>query len=123
MAYKCEICKFDMRFTKEYKNNILKSVLKMLKSIFCNLKAFSFLCIHSIIIYFFTKRISTFLYESLNLLKKSFNPEAIMKLCHNITIFISILVGLKDIYVYYSKIFLRKRMCTMKFLPRTLNNS
>ena len=42
----CEICKTQMKYTKEFKNNIIKSFFKMIKTVFTNYKSFSFLCIH-----------------------------------------------------------------------------
>jgi len=113
---KCEICNSDIKYLKEYRNTIIKSVLKMIQSIVTSTKNLSILSIHSLIIFFFTKRISSFLYESLVLLKKSFHPEAVMKLIQNISIFFSIIVGLKDIYFYYTKMYYEKRKSIIKFL-------
>ncbi len=81
---KCEICNYDIKYNREYRNSIIKSLFKVLQSILTSAKNLSLLGIHGVIIYFFVKRIGPFLLESLLLLKRSFNPEEVMKLIHNI---------------------------------------
>jgi len=120
---KCEFCNYDMKYLIEYKNNIIKSLWSMVRSMFTSFKNISVLSIHFMIVFFFTKRISSFLYETFALLKTCFNPEAVMKFIQNISILFSILVGLKDIYLFYTNIYYEKRCSMIKFLQNADNNN
>jgi E3 ubiquitin-protein ligase DOA10 len=119
----CEICKYQMKYTKNYKNNLLQSILKMIKSIFGNFRNGLVLILHSIVIYFLVRRLKIFYREIINLYKKSFNifnPTILMNLTHNLTVLTSVLLGVNDIYMFYSKLYVTKRKCLISFLPKTV---
>lgn len=121
----CEICKYKMKYTKTYKNNLFLSVYKMVKAIFGNIKNGFLLVIHTIIIYFFIKRLKLFHSDFMKMFKKSFSffdPSLFMNVTHSITVLISILFGINDIYMFYKKLFVAKRKCLINFLPKSLEN-
>jgi hypothetical protein len=118
---KCEICKFQMRYTKNYKYDIFQSLIKLIKTIFGNLKNGLLLGLHSVIIYFLIKRLILFYKECAKNLKKnffSFTPSALINFVHNVTVLISILVGINDIYMFYHRLLQEKRRCLITFLPK-----
>lgn len=120
----CEICKYHMKYTKSYKNNFLHSIFKMLKLIFGNIRNGSILLLHSVIIYFLMKRLKLFYAEIVSLFKKKLRFSDInlfVNLLHNMTIFSSIILGLNDIYMFYSKLYFTKRKCLISFLPKSSN--
>ena len=115
---KCEICGFQMKYTKEYQNGIFKSFLESIKLIFRSWRRSANLVIHSIVLYYLNKRIILFINECMNILKHSFNSESAMELIHNITVFVSIIVALTELFNYYRKIFSKMRKCSMIFAKR-----
>ncbi len=118
----CEICKYQMKYTKSYKNNILISLLKMLKAIFGNVKNGLILLFHSIIVYFFIKRLKLFHSELIRIFKKSIsllNPSFCINVVHSFTVLVSILFGINDIYMFYKNLYVAKRKCLINFLPRS----
>lgn len=123
----CEICKYQMKYTKSYKNNLFLSVIKMIKSIFSNIKNGLILVLHSIIIYFLFRRLKLFYREIVDLFKKNLNflkiinPTFFINLTHNFTVLTSILLGLNDIYMFYSKLYVSKRKCLISFLPKSVD--
>lgn len=119
----CEICKYQMRYTKSYKYNIFRSIYKLLKTVFGNMKNACMLVLHSVVVYFLIKRLKLFYNELLLLFKKSFsifNPAFFISLTHNITVLASILLGINDIYMFYNKLLMEKRKCLINFLPKKI---
>lgn len=117
----CEICQCQMEFTKYYKNNILKSILKLIRNIFGSFKSIFNFSLHSLIVIYLIKRMRSLFDEYVSLFKKSLNfinPSFWINFIHNLTVLTSILVALNDIFSYYSKIFIAKRKCFIFFLPR-----
>jgi hypothetical protein len=117
----CEICKSQMRFTKYFKNNLMKSILKMLKNIFGSFKSIINFSLNSVIVFYLIKRMRMLIDEYMNLFKNFFNlinPSFWINFIHNITVLTSILVAMNDIISFYSKMFLSKRKCVTYFLPR-----
>jgi hypothetical protein len=118
---KCEICNYDIRYRKRYKYSIVESIIRLIKSTFSNVKNFAILIIHSVIIYYLMKRIRLFIKESLQLLKTKFKPSLLINISHNISILLSIILGLNDIYCFYNKMLSDKRKCKIEFLHRNSN--
>jgi hypothetical protein len=118
---RCEICKYEIRFTKYYKNNLLKSIFKMLKNIFGSFKNVLNLTLHSFIVFFLIKRLRMLFQEFTCICKRYVNfmqPSFWINFIHHITVLTSILVALNDIYSFYCKMLVTKRKCLVYFLPR-----
>jgi E3 ubiquitin-protein ligase DOA10 len=118
----CEICKYQMKYTKLFKHNYLLSLLKLLKKIFCSLKETGMLVFHMAILYLLINRLKLFFNECVKTFKKSFisiNPSAMVNLAHNIIVVLSILCGIYDLYNYYKKMLDVERKCEVKFLPKS----
>jgi hypothetical protein len=118
----CEICKYQMKYTKIYKNSIFQSIFKLMRTIFGNYKNCFILLFHSVITYFLIKRLKLFLHEFLSTFKKNFNifnPSIWINFTHNLTVLTSILIAINDIYMFYSKLLMQKRKCLINFLPRS----
>jgi len=115
---KCEICNYPMKYRQEFKNGIFKSLLETIKLIFKSWKRLGRFGIHMIILYYLNKRVALFIKECISLLNNPFNSESAMELIHNITIFISIVLALRDLYQYYNKLFYKMRVCSMIFMKR-----
>lgn len=115
----CEICKYQMKYTKSYKNNFFVSITKLIRSIFSSLKSTFLFGVHSVVLYFICKRFTLLLNELPRLLSKRRKPSFFMNLFHNITIFISIGMALDDIYNFYKQMYIRKRKCVVQFLQKS----
>ena len=117
----CEICKYNVRFTKYFKNNLLRSILKFLKYLFGSFKSVFNLAFHCVIFFFLIKRMKMFFDELMSIFKRCdnyFNPIFWMNLTHNITVLTSILVALNEIYNFYFKLLMTQRKCFISFFPR-----
>lgn len=112
----CEICKFQMRYTKTYKNNFFVSITKLLRSIFSNIKSTFLLGIHSVVIYFIFRRFSMIMNDIPKLFAKRARPSFWMNLFHNFTVCFSIIMAIDDIIRYYRNMYVQKRKCVVKFL-------
>lgn len=112
---RCEICKFEMRYIKQYKLSHIQSLLKMLKSLFSSTRNITFLILHSVVICLVYKRIKVFMYDMISIFKDLY-PKRFFLLMHNLTIFISMVLGLNDIFLFYNKLYNQKRDCVFKFL-------
>ena len=119
---KCEICHYDMKYIKEYENGVLISLLKSILKIFSSTKTIYYLIFHSVIIFFFLKRLNFVIkyWKSMNRKMLSL-PNNMMKLFHELAIFLSIYLGVGDIVKYYRKIFNENRIMTMNFLGKDSN--
>ena len=118
---KCEICNWEIRYRKSYKYSIFESLIRLIKSTFSNVKNCAILVIHSIIIYYLMKRFKLFIRESIQLFKTKFKPSLLINISHNVSILISIILGLNDIYCFYNKMLADKRKCKIEFLNRSTN--
>lgn len=114
----CEICKYQMRYTKTYKNNILVSMTKLIKSIFSNVKSTFLLGIHSLVMYFICKRFTMIVNDLPKLFAKRRKPSFWMNLFHNVTVCFSIIMAIDDILKFYRNMYVQKRKCVIKFLTK-----
>jgi len=119
----CEICKFEIKYTKHYKNNLLKSIYKMLKNIFGSLKNVCNLIIHFVIVFFLIKRLKMLLKEFSSIFKKFIlvnflQPSFWINFIHYFSVFTSIFIALNDLCSFYSKMLITKRKCIVYFLPK-----
>jgi len=114
----CEICKYQMRYTKTYKNNVFVSMMKLLKSIFCNFKSTFLLGTHSLVMYFICKRFTMIINDLPMLFAKRRKPSFWMNLFHNFTVCFSIIMAIDDIFKFYRNMYIHKRKCFVKFLTK-----
>ncbi len=117
----CEICKYQVRFTKYFKNNLFRSILKFLKYLFGSVKSVFNIAFHCVIFFLLIKRLRIFFDELMSIFKRCdnyFNPIFWMNLTHNITVLTSILVALNEIYNFYFKLLMTQRKCLISFFPR-----
>ena len=120
---KCEICHFDMKFIKEYENGIIYSLIKSVFGIISDGKTLSIFFLHSMILYFFFKRLKLVLKYLYSLYQLKLKPNNLMKFFHEFAIFLSIYLGVQDIFKYYSELYSDKRKMTMRFLNKNTNET
>ena len=111
---KCEICKYEIKYVEMYQNGKMKSFYKFIKTVVKPNNLF-YLLLHAVIVYLFWKRFQLLIQDFFNIYRKNFNVSTLLTSFHNITIAISIFLGIKDIYSFYHKIFLEKRKSFLKF--------
>jgi hypothetical protein len=115
---KCEICNYMIRYTKSYKNSIIRSFIKLFKTTFSNKKNCLIFIIHCIIVFFLFKRFKLFIQESLEVFKSKFKFSALFNIAHNLSVLLSIVFGVNDIYMFYNKLLIEKRKMLVEFLPK-----
>ena len=112
---KCELCKYKMRYLKEYENGLFISLIRTIIIIFLDLKNISIFIVQFILIYYLIIRMINVLDYGSSIMKGDFEQKNPLNVFHEFVIFMSIFFGINDIFKYYRSIFRETRNVSFRF--------
>ena len=111
----CEVCKYKMRYLKEYENGLYISLIRTIITIFGDLKNISIFIVQFILIYYFLLRMLNVLDYCNSIINGDFAQKNPFNVFHEFVIFMSIFFGIIDIFKYYMTILRETRKVSFRF--------